>query len=67
VISYSTSPHCAVKDATVHCKKIDEIPGFVLKKTFLGLGLGKLFPARESLVSHILAGDVNTAKPLFTV
>jgi len=26
-------------------------------QTFLGLGLGKLFPARESLVSDILAGD----------
>jgi len=27
------------------------------KKTLQGLGLGKLFPARESLVSDILAGD----------
>jgi len=26
-------------------------------QTFQGLGLGKLFPARESLVSDILAGD----------
>jgi len=32
-------------------------------QTFLGLELGKLFPARESLVSDILAGDRNTAKP----
>jgi hypothetical protein len=43
-----------------------EIPGFVLK-TFLGPGMGKLFPARESLVSDIPAGDGNTAKPFFTV
>jgi len=28
-------------------------------KTFLGLELGKLFPARESLVSDIPAGDGN--------
>jgi len=34
---------------------------------FLGLGLGKLFPARESLVSDIPAGDRNTAKKIFTV
>jgi len=27
--------------------------------------LGKLFPARESLVSDIPAGDGNTAKPFF--
>jgi len=36
-------------------------------QTSLGLGLGKLFPARESLVSDIPAGDENTAKPFFTV
>jgi hypothetical protein len=29
--------------------------------------VGKLFPARESLVSDIPAGDGNTAKPFFTV
>jgi len=33
----------------------------------MGLGLGKLFPAMESLVSDIPAGDRNTAKPFFTV
>jgi len=32
-------------------------------RTFLGLGLGKLFPARESLVSGIPAGDWKIAKP----
>jgi len=32
-------------------------------QTFLGLGLGKLFSARESLVSDILAGDRKTATP----
>jgi len=29
------------------------------EQTFLGQGLGKLFPARESLVSDIPAGDRN--------
>jgi len=32
---------------------------------FLGLGLGKLYPARGSLVSDIPAGDGNTTKPFF--
>ena len=31
------------------------------------MGLGKLFPDRESLVSDILAGEGNTAKPFFIV
>jgi len=31
----------------------------LLDRTFLGLGLGKLFPVRESLVSDIPAGDGN--------
>jgi len=34
-----------------------------LNQTFLGLRLGKLFPARESLVSDIPAEDRNTANP----
>jgi len=34
-------------------------------QTFLGPGLGKLFPVRDSLVSDILAGK--TAKPFFKV
>jgi len=34
-----------------------------LNQTLLGLGMGKLFPARESLVSDISAGDGNIAKP----
>ena len=29
--------------------------------------MGELFPARESLVSDILAGDRNFANPFFTV
>jgi len=37
------------------------IPGFFLDQTFLGLGQGKLFPARERLVSDIPAGDGNIA------
>jgi len=36
-------------------------------QTFLGLGLGKLFPARESFLNDILAGDGNTAKTFITV
>ena len=36
-------------------------------QTSRGLGLGNLFPARESLVSDFQAGDGNTAKPFFTV
>ena len=48
---------------SLHCKKNNyEIPGFVLTK----LGLGTLFPARESLESDILAGDRNNL-PFFTV
>jgi len=43
-------------NSTLHCKKMYKIPGFVLTK----LGLGKLFPARESLISDIPAGDGNT-------
>jgi len=31
-------------------------------QTFLGLELGTLFPARESMVSDIPAGDRNVAK-----
>ena len=31
-------------------------------QTFLGLGLGKIFPARESLVSDIPAGNGNIVK-----
>jgi len=46
-------------------KKISDIPGFVLTKTFLRLG--KLFPARESLESDIPAGDGNIAKPFYSV
>jgi hypothetical protein len=52
----------------LHCKFFflqDSWIGFY--QTFLGLGLGKLFPARESLVSDILAGEGNTAKLFFTV
>jgi len=39
-----------------------EIPGFFFKQTFLGLELGTLFPARESLISDIPAGDGNITK-----
>jgi len=48
--------------ASIHCKKIYEIPGFFFDQTFLGLEQGTLFPARESLVSDIPAGDRFIAK-----
>jgi len=34
-------------------------------QTFLVLGVCKLFPARENLISDIPAGDGNTATPFF--
>ena len=41
----------------VHCKKILRDSWIIFDQTFQGLGLGTLFPARESLVSDIPAGD----------
>jgi len=49
--------------SSVNCKKDLRDFWTYFDRTFLGLGLGKLFPAKESLVDDILAGDVNTAKP----
>jgi len=49
----------------LHTKKKLLDSWFFFDQTFLGLGLGKLFPARESLVSDIPAGDGNTAQPFF--
>jgi len=51
----------------IHCRKNLRDSWICFDQTFLGLGLGKLFPARESLVSEILAGDGSTANPFFTV
>jgi len=51
----------------LHCEQYLRDSWICFDQTFLGLGLGKLFPARESLVSDIPAGDKNTAKPFFTV
>jgi len=45
------------------CHLVREVESFGRCCYSVGLGLGKLFPARESLVSDILAGDRNTAKP----
>jgi len=45
----------------LHCKLFLRDSWICFAQTFQGLGLGKLFPARESLVSNILAGDGNTA------
>jgi len=46
----------------VHCKQNLGDSWILFDKTFLGLELGTLFPARESLVSDIPAGDGNIAK-----
>jgi len=51
----------------MHCKNRLRDSWICFDQTLLGLGLGKLFPALESLVSVIPAGDGNTAKPFFTV
>ena len=51
----------------VHCKRKNFRDSWIYFDQTL-LGLGKLFPARESLVgSDIPAGDGNTAKPFFTL
>jgi len=47
-------------------KKIARFLDF-FDQIFMGVGLGKLFPARESFVSDVPAGDGNIAKPFFTV
>ena len=47
-------------------KKNYRIPGFVLTNPSWDWDWVKLFPARESLVSDIPAGDGNTAKLFFT-
>jgi len=39
----------------------------LIDQFFLGLGLSKLFPTRESLVNDILAGDGNITNNFFTV
>ena len=41
----------------LHCKTKLRDSWIFMDQTFLGLGLGKLFPAREILVSDITAGD----------
>jgi len=46
----------------LNCKKNLRDSWIFVDQTFLGLGLGTLFPARESLVSDIPAGDGNIAK-----
>jgi len=40
-----------------HCNKILRDSWIIFDQTFQGLGLGTLFPARESLVIDIPAGD----------
>jgi len=51
----------------LQCKKYLQDSWIGFDQTFLGLGLGlgKFFPVRESLVSDIPAGDGNTAEPFF--
>jgi len=51
----------------LHCKKNLRDSWICFDQTFLGLGLGKLFLARESLVCDIPAGDGNTKNLFFTV
>jgi len=43
--------------SALHCKENLRGSWNCFDQNFLGLGLGKLFPARESLVSDIPAGD----------
>ena len=51
----------------LYCEKIFKDSWICFDQTILGLGLDRLFPAMESLVSDIPAGDRNTATPFFTV
>jgi len=57
-----TSAHI---EQTIHCKKNVRDSWICFDQTFLGLGL--LFPARESLVSDIPAGDGNTLNLFYSV
>jgi len=50
---FGIQPLCGMQ----HCKKILRDSWIIFDHTFQGLGLGTLFPARESLVSDIPAGD----------
>jgi len=47
----------------IHLEKKLSNSWICFDQTFLELGLGKLFPARQSLVNDIPAVDRNTAKP----
>jgi len=51
-----------IERTLVHCKKDLRDFWIFFDQTFLGLELGSLFPARESLVGDIPAGDGNIAK-----
>jgi len=48
--------HYSICQRQPHCKKVERFLDFS-DQTFQGLGLGTLFPARESLVSDIPAGE----------
>ena len=50
-----------LKLMVLHCKKKLRDAWICFDQTFLGLGLGKLFQAKKSLVSVIPAGDGHTA------
>ena len=56
-----------MRNVRMHCKKKYEISGLFVDQTVVSKLVSKLFPARESLVSDIPAGDGNIAKPFFTV
>jgi len=51
----------------LHCKKDLRDSRVCFDQTFLGLGMGQLFPAREILVGDIPAGDGNPPNFFFSV
>jgi len=52
---------------SLHCKQKLRDSWIFFDQTFLGLGLGKLFPDRKSLVSDIPSGDRNIADLFYSV
>jgi hypothetical protein len=60
-ISLHARWHC------IHCTKNLWDSWIYFDQTFLGRGLGKVFPARESLVSDIPAGDRNPLNLFYSV
>ena len=65
-ILYSEYKEKLTMDSSDTVKKLRD-SWFCFYQTFLGLGLGKLFPARESFVSDIPAGEGNTGKLFYSM